>query len=256
MPAAPRTWARSARMSPTVPAVGSPRASMTRISPGPHLLDGAFLGVQPAAAQRAAVLRRTGPRGTARSAASWRTPPSSGSGLVACSRSRVTELKPRLRSWDGSVAVVTLETARAGRPGSRRARGRRGCRRRPRAARRRRWASRRAATARSRPRRSGSGACPWTAAAAVRGCRRARDLDLDQVARVDHRGPGGGAGEDHVARLEGGQPGEVGDDVGEGEQQVVAADRVLRELAVDPGPQRDALRVDGPARRAAPGRAG
>ena len=34
MPAAPRTWARSPRMSPMVPAVGSPRASMTSTSPG------------------------------------------------------------------------------------------------------------------------------------------------------------------------------------------------------------------------------
>ena len=71
-------------------------------------------------------------------------------------------------------------------------------------------------------------------------------LDLDQVAGLDHGGTGRGAGEDHVARLERGQPRHVGDDVGEGEQQVVAADRVLRELAVDPGPQRDALRVDDP----------
>jgi hypothetical protein len=70
------------------------------------------------------------------------------------------------------------------------------------------------------------------------------DLDLDQVAGTDHGGPGRGAGEDHVARLEGGQPGQVGHDVREGEQQVVPADRVLRELAVDPRPQRDALRVD------------
>jgi len=34
MPAAPRTWARSPRMSPMVPAAGSPRASMTSTSPG------------------------------------------------------------------------------------------------------------------------------------------------------------------------------------------------------------------------------
>jgi hypothetical protein len=69
-------------------------------------------------------------------------------------------------------------------------------------------------------------------------------LNLDQVAGAHHRRAGRGAGEDHVARLERGQPGYVGDDVGEREQQVVAADRVLPELAVDPRPQRDALRVD------------
>ena len=77
---------------------------------GPYLLDGALLRVQAAAAQRPAVLRRTGPRGTARSAASWRSPTIFLPGWVACSRSRVTELKPRLRSWDDRVAVLTLAT--------------------------------------------------------------------------------------------------------------------------------------------------
>jgi hypothetical protein len=72
------------------------------------------------------------------------------------------------------------------------------------------------------------------------------NLHLDEVTGTDHGGPRRGTGEDHVAGLERGQPGDVGDDVGEGEEQVVAADRLLRELAVDPGPQANPLRVDRP----------
>ena len=64
-------------------------------------------------------------------------------------------------------------------------------------------------------------------------------LDLNQVAGDDHRGPGRRAGQDHVARLQRGQPGDVGHDVGQGEQQVLPADRVLPQLAVDPGTEPD-----------------
>ena len=48
-PAAPRTWARSARMSPIVPAVVSPRASMTSTSPGRISSMARLLRVHPAA---------------------------------------------------------------------------------------------------------------------------------------------------------------------------------------------------------------
>ena len=49
MPAAPRTWARRARMSPTVPVPLSPRASMTSTSPSFDGVEGALLRVEAAA---------------------------------------------------------------------------------------------------------------------------------------------------------------------------------------------------------------
>ena len=75
--------------------------------------------------------------------------------------------------------------------------------------------------------------------------------DLDDVAATHHVGPRGGAGQDHVARLEGHEPAEIGDQLGEGEDQV-GAGRVLADLAVDPGGQmqRGEVEILGADRRA------
>ena len=62
------------------------------------------------------------------------------------------------------------------------------------------------------------------------------DLDLDDVARLHRPRVRGRAGEDHVARLERDQPAEVGELVGDREEQVVGR-RLLHDLAVEVGAQ-------------------
>ena len=71
------------------------------------------------------------------------------------------------------------------------------------------------------------------------------DLDLDDVAGNDDGGPGGGAGQDHIALLEREVLREVGDDLGQGEEES-GGRVVLSELAVDPGAHAQRARVDEP----------
>ena len=69
------------------------------------------------------------------------------------------------------------------------------------------------------------------------------DLHLDDVSRHDHRGSGRSSGEDHIAGLESEVLREVGDQLGEGEDE--AGGRVvLRDLAVDPRAHAQGARVD------------
>ena len=71
------------------------------------------------------------------------------------------------------------------------------------------------------------------------------DLDLHHVAGVHHGRARGRAGQDDVAGLQGGQPGQVGDDVAEAEQHVPGRPGILGQVPVDPGAQPDRGRVDG-----------
>ena len=70
------------------------------------------------------------------------------------------------------------------------------------------------------------------------------DLDLHHVAGGHHGRAGGRAGEDHVAGLQGEQPGQVGHDVAEAEQHVLRGPGVLGQFAVDPGAQAQRFLVD------------
>ena len=70
------------------------------------------------------------------------------------------------------------------------------------------------------------------------------DLDLDQVARLDRPRVGRRPGQQHVAGLERDQPRDVGDLVGEGEDQVVAGVPLLDLLAVDEGADGQVVGVD------------
>ena len=65
------------------------------------------------------------------------------------------------------------------------------------------------------------------------------DLDLDDVARLHRPRVRGRAREDHVAGLERDQPAEVGELVGDGEEEVVGR-RLLHDLAVEVGAEREA----------------
>ena len=72
---------------------------------------------------------------------------------------------------------------------------------------------------------------------------RALELDLDDVADIQHARAGRRAGEDDVARLERDEARDVRDEVGEGEDQV-GRDVLLDDLAVDARAEHEPLRVD------------
>ena len=69
------------------------------------------------------------------------------------------------------------------------------------------------------------------------------DLDLDDVARLHRPRVRGSTGEDHVARLERDQPAEIGELVGDREEEVVGR-RLLHDLAVQVGAEREVGRVE------------
>ncbi|BAS08791.1 hypothetical protein AHiyo4_22130 [Arthrobacter sp. Hiyo4] len=83
------------------------------------------------------------------------------------------------------------------------------------------------------------------------GSRRRADFNLDDVARLGHRGAGRGAGQDDVALLERQQLGQVRNEPREGEKQAIGG-VVLDEVAVVPGPDAEAGGVHG-IRRDQPG---
>ncbi len=69
------------------------------------------------------------------------------------------------------------------------------------------------------------------------------DLHLDDIRGLHHGRPGRRAGQDHIARLEGHQLGQVRDDLLEREQQV-GGRVLLHKLVVDPGAHTQCARVD------------
>ena len=77
-------------------------------------------------------------------------------------------------------------------------------------------------------------------------------LHLDDVARLGHRRPGGGAGEDDVALFEGEQLGQIGHEPGEREEQVLRG-VVLDQLAVVPRADRAVWRDRRRLPRSGPG---
>ena len=72
---------------------------------------------------------------------------------------------------------------------------------------------------------------------------RSVDLDLDHVARLHRPRVGGRAGEDDVARLQGDQPAEVGEQVGDRPDQV-GGRTLLDDLAVQVGADLEVGRVE------------
>ena len=71
------------------------------------------------------------------------------------------------------------------------------------------------------------------------------DLDFNLVAGADHGGPGRRAGQDHVAGVEGDEPGQVGDDVVETEEHVPRRPGILDQFPVHPGPEPERGQVHG-----------
>ncbi len=69
------------------------------------------------------------------------------------------------------------------------------------------------------------------------------DLDLDDVTGRERPGVCGCPGEDHVTGLEGHEPGEIGDEGGEGEQQLRRVP-LLDEFTVDERAQREIVEVE------------
>ena len=251
MPAAPRVWARRARMSPMVPADASRRASMTSTSPGRICSIARFWAFIPPPYRGEQVLaQRQVAQGLGepghRSCPAW-----------SCGRpSMVMSLQPALAQLSASVAMATgrsparsaaVATGRPAGPacgsaGRRPERGVPGLVRHP-----RHRAERRQGVLGLR--RSGCAAVPSSPA-------RGGDLDLDQVAGLDDASsrpacpvritsPGSRViSRDRSATMSA-RP----------KSSVLAELGVLRELAVDPGAQLQRGRVDRARRRAAAGRA-
>ena len=169
------------------------------------------------------------------------------SGRVEVRPSMLTLFRPRLRSWEDRVAVQTLSSfafsSGAGQEpappagAERRAPPPRGNRRLPRAAGRRSWAGRRSPRTASCLPSTRVTSRPVVQVSAA-------DFNLDDVARRGDGGAGRGAGEDDVALFEGEQLGQVGDEPGEREEQVVGG-VVLDQLAVVPGADPQCGGVDG-----------
>ena len=218
-------------MSPTVPAVGSPRASMTRISPGLTCSTARFwafippprIGEQVLAERH--VAQRPGESGHLRGRPGG-VQPVQGDGVVAA----LAQLGGERR---GAHLAHGREQLGGGVGGTGRAPG--AVRQLP----------LRVVRVRHRAGRAEgiSGFFDGTAQPAGR-LGAVADLDLDEVAGPHHGGARRGAGEDDVAGLERSQPGNIRHDVGERKKQVVAGDGVLHQVTVDPGAQPDVLRVD------------